>query len=328
MPSQPPGDASRLSRAAFLRAAAGGLASLATGIAAGAAERIEKPPSASRTMSQDLLRRTISRTGESLPAVGVGTWQAFDVGAGDAERRPLREVLRLFFEAGGRVIDTSPMYGRAEAVTGDLLAEAGTRPRTFLATKVWTSGRQQGVAQMRRSAELLRTDVIDLMQIHNLLDWETHLPTLRRMKEEGRIRYIGLTHYTSGALAELARIIEREPSVDFVQFAYSVAVRDAERRLLPAAAERGVAVIVNRPFEEGALFRKTHGRALPEWAGEFDASSWAQFFLKFILAQPAVTCVIPGTGKPEHMADNLKAGTGRLPDARRLQAIAALWDAL
>jgi len=166
------------------------------------------------------------------------------------------------------------------------------------------------------------------MQIHNLVDWATHLPTLRRMKEEGRIRYIGLTHYTTGALAELARIIEREPAIDFVQFAYSLATRDAERRLLPAAAERGVGVVINRPFEEGALFRRVRGRPLPEWAHELDVTSWAQFFLKFILAQPAVTCVIPATAKPEHMADNMKAATGRLPDAAQLRAMAALWDAL
>ena len=262
-----------------------------------------------------------------MPVIGLGTWRAFDVGADEVARRPLREVLQRLFDAGGRIIDTSPMYGRAEAVTGDLLAATGARPRSFLGTKVWTTGRERGIAQMRRSAQLLRREVIDLIQIHNLVDWRTHLATLRRMKEEGRVRYIGITHYTTGALPELARILRGEPGIDFVQLGYSLATRTAETELLPTAAERGVAVIANQPLERGDLFRRVRRHALPDWAREFDCASWVELFLKYILAEPAVTCIIPATGNPEHMADNLAAGCGRLPDARQRQRIREFWDA-
>jgi diketogulonate reductase-like aldo/keto reductase len=274
-----------------------------------------------------MLTRPIPSTGEALPVIGLGTWRAFDVGADAAVRRPLREVLQLLLDAGGRVIDSSPMYGRAEAVTGDLLAEQAARPSTFLATKVWTTGRERGLEQMRRSARLLRSEVIDLMQIHNLVDWRTHLASLRRMKEEGQIRYIGITHYTTGALSELARIIAGEPGIDFVQLGYSLATRAPEAELLPVAAAHGVAVIANQPLERGDLFRRVRRRPLPEWAGEFGCESWAELFLKYVLAEPAVTCVIPATGNPEHMKDNLAAGLGRLPDARQRQQIRELWDA-
>jgi diketogulonate reductase-like aldo/keto reductase len=278
--------------------------------------------------SPAMITRPIPSSGEALPVIGLGTSQTFDVGGGDADRQPLREVLRLMLDGGGKIIDTSPMYGRAEAVTGDLVAETRVRPRVFLATKVWTSGRQSGQAQMRRSAELLRGEIIDLMQIHNLLDWRTHLATLRAMKAEGKIRYIGITHYTTGSLGELARILASEPGIDFVQCAYSLGTRAAESALFPVAAERKVAVIVNRPFEDGGMFRRVRGRALPEWAGEFDCASWAQLFLKYIIAEPAVTCAIPATGNPKHMEDDLKAGIGRLPDAKQRQQIRQMWDAL
>jgi diketogulonate reductase-like aldo/keto reductase len=198
----------------------------------------------------------------------------------------------------------------------------------FLATKVWTSGREQGIAQMRRSAELLKSPVLDLIQIHNLLDWQTHLTTLRQMKEAGQVRYIGITHYTTGSLPELARILESEPGIDFVQFGYSLASREAETRLLPVAAARRVATIVNQPFETGSMFSRVRGRALPEWAAEFDCTSWAQLFLKYIIAEPAVTCVIPATASPEHMADDLKGGFGRLPNPQQRQQIRQLWDSL
>jgi diketogulonate reductase-like aldo/keto reductase len=274
-----------------------------------------------------MISRSIPSTGEAMPVIGLGTWRAFDVGVGAATRRPLGEVLRSLFDSGGRMIDSSPMYGRAEAVTGDLLADTNARPRAFLATKVWTTGRESGISQMQRSAQLLRTEVIDLIQIHNLVDWRTHLATLRRMKEEGRVRYIGITHYTTGALPELASILNSEPGIDFVQLGYSLATRAAERELLPTANARGIAVIVNQPLERGTLFRHIRGRALPDWASECDCRSWAQLFLKYILAEPAVTCVIPATGNPDHMNDNLGAGFGRLPDTSQRQQIRDLWDA-
>jgi diketogulonate reductase-like aldo/keto reductase len=304
----------RLSRAEFLRAVTGGIV-LATA-------------SGARSEDRKMISRPIPSTGEAMPVVGLGTWQVFDVGADPAARQPLREVLRHVFDAGGKMIDTSPMYGRAEGVTGDLVAELEARPRAFLATKVWTRGREQGIAQIERSARLLRSPVIDLVQIHNLLDWRTHLATLRQMKEQGRIRYIGITHYTTGALAELAQILAAEPGIDFVQCGYSLATRAAEERLLPVAADRRVAVIVNQPFETGDVFRRVRGKPLPDWARDFDCAGWAQLFLKYIVADPAVTCVIPATDKPEHMADDVQAGFGRLPDATQRQRIREFWDSL
>jgi diketogulonate reductase-like aldo/keto reductase len=274
-----------------------------------------------------MLTRPIPSSGEAMPVVGLGTWRAFDVGGDASVRSALGEVLRLLLNAGGRMIDSSPMYGRAEGVTGNLLAELDARaPPAFLATKVWTTGRERGIDQMRRSAELLHRDVIDLMQIHNLVDWRTHLASLRRMKEEGTVRYIGITHYTTGALPELARILRAEPGIDFVQLGYSLATRAVEAELLPIAAERGIAVIANQPLERGDLFRRVRGRALPDWAGDFDCASWAQLFLKYVLGAPAVTCAIPATGNPAHMHDDLGAGFGRLPDARQRRQIRDYWD--
>jgi diketogulonate reductase-like aldo/keto reductase len=275
-----------------------------------------------------MITRPIPSTGEAMPVIGLGTWQVFDVGADPRLRQPLRQVLQRLVDGGGRMIDSSPMYGRAEVVTGDLVAEMNLRPRVFLATKVWTSGREAGIAQMRRSAELMKSPVLDLIQIHNLLDWRTHLATLRQMKADKQVRYIGITHYTTGSLPELARILESEAGIDFVQFGYSLATRDAETKLLPVAAARGVATMINQPFETADMFRRVRGKALPEWAAEFDCTSWARLFLKYIIAEPAVTCVIPATGNPEHMADDVKAGMGRLPDAQQRQKIRQLWDTL
>ena len=273
-----------------------------------------------------MLSRPIPSTGEMMPVIGLGTWPVFDVGGEDRARRPLREVVRLLLDIGGRIIDSSPMYGRAEAVSGDLLADLGARPRAFLATKVWTSGR--GIEQMELSASLLRSPVIDLMQIHNLVDWRTHLATLRRMKESGAIRYIGVTHYTDRALSELAHILHSESGIDFVQCGYSLAARAAERELLPVAAARGAAVIVNQPLGQGRLVRRMRGHALPDWAVELSCASWAQLLLKYVLAEPAVTCVIPATRDPEHMKENLAAGFGPLPNQRQRQQIRTLWDAV
>jgi len=266
--------------------------------------------------------RKIPSTGELLPVVGCGTWRTFDVGASPAERAPLAEVLSVLFEAGGSVIDSSPMYGKAEGVVGDLLAAAGTRDKAFLATKVWTSGREAGIAQMNESFRLLRTNRIDLMQIHNLLDWQTHLPTLRAWKKEGRIRLLGVTHYTESAHGALESVMKAE-LWDFVQLNYALDDRAVEKRLLPLAQERGIAVLVNQPFGGGGLLRKLLARKLPGWAGEIGCTSWAQILLKFVLANKAVTCVIPGTGKPEHMRDNVQAGLGAYPDAAMLQRMAS-----
>jgi diketogulonate reductase-like aldo/keto reductase len=248
------------------------------------------------------------------------------VGTEASARAPLREVLRGFFEGGATLIDTSPMYSTAEAVLGDLLT-ADNQRKAFIATKVWTPnsgghGEQKGIEQMQRSMALLQRKRVELMQVHNLVDLDAHLKTLRRWKAEGRIKYIGVTHYTTASYPDLMAIIEREKP-DFVQFNYSVSTREAEQRLLPMCADHGVAVLVNRAFEDGDLFTKVEGRPVPAWAAEFGAKSWAQVFLKFVLAHPAVTCVIPATGKFRNLADNLFAGMGPLPDAKQCAQIAA-----
>ena len=262
--------------------------------------------------AQPIIKRPIPRTGELLPAIGLGTWQTFDV-AGAASVAPLREVLREFARLGGAAVDSSPMYGRAESVVGDLALELGLQKQLFLATKVWTSGREAGIRQMEESLRRLRAERVDLMQVHNLVDWRTHLPALRRWKEQGKLRYIGVTHYTENAYGDLARVLETE-EIDFVQLNYSVAERAAERRMLPLAAERRVAVLANRPLAEGALFGKVRDKPLPPWAVESGAASWAQFFLKFVISHPAVTCAIPATSKVAHLMDNMQAGVDPLPD--------------
>jgi diketogulonate reductase-like aldo/keto reductase len=272
-----------------------------------------------------MLTRPIPATGEQLPIVGFGTWQTFDVGSDRHELDSRKEVLNALFAAGGRVIDSSPMYGAAEAATGTLLSEMHAHPKAFLATKVWTQGEQAGIQQMNSSFQKLQTKTIDLIQVHNLVDWRTHLRTLRAWKDAGRIRYIGLTHYTVPSLEELARIIRSE-SVDFLQFCYSIQTRAAESSLLPLCAERGVATIINRPFDTGGLFGRVRGRPLPDWAGDLDCRSWSQFFLKYILGHPAVSCVIPATAKPEHARDNVAAGLGRLPDEAQRRRMASFWD--
>lgn len=267
--------------------------------------------------------RSHPRTGEALPVIGMGTWQTFDVGAGAAERAPLREVLTTFAAAGGRVIDSSPMYGRAEEVAGDLVAETSAPAAPFWATKVWTRGRAEGEAQIARSMRLLRTERLDLLQVHNLLDFDVHIATLRRLRDEGRVRYIGATHYTLESFPALERVIRAE-QLDFVQLPYSVTVRDAEQRLLPAAAEHGVAVLVMRPFDAGQVFARVKGQSLPPWAAELGCTSFAQLFLKFILGHPAVHCPLPATSSPRHMADNVRAGSGRMPTEEERRKIVAL----
>jgi diketogulonate reductase-like aldo/keto reductase len=275
---------------------------------------------------QDLMqRRPIPSSGEMLPVIGCGTWQTFDVGPGMEERAPLLEVLRVLFATGGSVIDSSPMYGRSEEVAGELLTEAKAHDKAFIATKVWTQGREAGIRQMRQSMALLRKDRIDLMQIHNLVDWRTHLQTLRAWKAEGRIRYIGITHYTASAFDDVEAIMRSE-KLDFLQINYSLADRHAEQRLLPLAADRGIAVLVNQPFGGGSLLRKLAGRPLPSWAGEIGCTSWAQVLLKYVVGHPAVTCAIPGTSRPRHMADNSRAGMGILPDDAMRRRMVSSWQ--
>lgn len=285
------------------------------------------PRTAFAGQSVAMLRRAIPSSGETMPVIGLGTARVFDVGASSAEREPMAEVLRTLVNNGGALVDTSPMYGQAEKVTGDLAAGAKIREKLFLATKVWAEGREVGIAQMNRSFKLLRTDRIDLMQVHNLIDTDTHLKTIAEWKRTGRVRYLGITHYRIDAHRALADVIKRH-KIDFVQLNYSIATRDAEDYLLPFAAEKGIAVLVNRPFEQGELFKLTRGRNLPEWAGDIDCGTWAQFFLKYIVSHPAVTCVIPATSKAEHMIDNSRAGFGRLPDARQRKRMAALIDGI
>ena len=273
------------------------------------------------------MTRRIPSTGEELPAIGLGTWQVFDVGASAPERAPLRETLAAFSKAGGRLVDSSPMYGAAESVAGDLVAELGLREKLFVATKVWTRGREAGIREMETSFRRLRVTTMDLLQVHNLLDVDVHTRTLRDWKAQGRVRYLGITHYTASAHAEVERQLERE-KYDFLQINYSLGERDAEKRLLPWCAQHGVAVIANRPFAEGAMFRRVRGKPLPPWAAELGIASWAQYFLKWIVAHPAVTCAIPGTGKPEHVADNVAAGFGALPDEAQRAKMAAHFDSL
>jgi aryl-alcohol dehydrogenase-like predicted oxidoreductase len=270
---------------------------------------------------EQMRTRPIPRTGEQLPVIGMGTWRTFDVGDGD--RTALREVLRHLFEAGGRVIDSSPMYGRAEQVVGELLPPS---PRPFLATKVWTSGRDEGIAQMRRSMKLMWPSgagrAFDLMQIHNLVDWKTHMPVLRAMKAAGHIRYIGITHYATSAFGEMEAIM-KGGDVDFIQIPYSIAAREAEKRILPAAADGKIAVLVMRPFERAALFDKVKGKPLPPFAAELGCTSFAQIFLKFIIGHPAVTAPIPATASVKHLEDNLAAGRGPIAtEAQRKQMLA------
>jgi diketogulonate reductase-like aldo/keto reductase len=282
----------------------------ALALAAGAI--LQLPARSQPAQAAKMNTRPIPSTHEALPVIGCGTYLGFDQAPGSAEYTLLPGVVEALLDAGGKVIDSSPMYGRAEETTGELLAANGRRGEAFIATKVWTLGQSAGIRQMEESMRLLRTDRIDLMQIHNLLDWRTHLATLRAWKESGRIRYIGITHYTSSAYAEVESVLRAE-KLDFLQIDYALDDREAERRVLPLAAERGVAVIVNRPFGGGELLRSLHDKPLPSWATEIGCKTWAQVLLKFVLSHPVVTCAIPGTRRREHMEDDTKAGLGPVP---------------
>jgi len=273
------------------------------------------------------LARRVPKTGEAIPAVGLGTWQVFDVATDAKEKAQAEETLKAFVELGGRVIDSSPMYGSSESVTGELAAAPGIKAKLFVATKVWTSGRQAGIRQMEDSMRKLRVERLDLMQVHNLVDAPTHLATLREWKTAGRVRYLGVTHYHAGAHADLEKII-RPGDLDFVQVNYSLAEPEADRRLLAVAADSRTAVIVNRPFAEGAMFRRVKDKPVPDWAKEIGCASWAQFFLKWILGHPSVTCVIPGTRNPKHVADNLGAASGPLPDEAMRRRMSVYFESL
>ena len=265
-------------------------------------------------MTHSLNTRPIPSSGETLPVIGCGTYIGFDVAPGSAGYAQLPGVLETLFAAGGSVLDSSPAYGCAETTAGELLAASGSRPKAFIASNVWTSGREAGMAQMEQSFAQLATSHIDLMQVHNLVNWRTQLATLRQLKEAGRVRYIGITHYTASVYPEVKAVLRAE-KIDFLQINYALDDRAAAERVLPLAQEHGVAVLVNRPFGGGGLLRRLRGKPLPAWAAEIGCTSWAQVLLKFVLSHPAVTCAIPGTSRPEHMQDNLAAGRGMVPDA-------------
>jgi aryl-alcohol dehydrogenase-like predicted oxidoreductase len=277
--------------------------------------------------SSTMLTRAIPSSGEKLPVIGLGTWEVFDVDLTPDRENQLGDVLSLFVKLGGRVVDSSPMYGRSEEVIGTLATKLDLHDKLFLATKVWTRGKQAGVESMERSMARLQTKRIDLMQVHNLVDVETQLATMRDWKAQGRFRYIGVTHYNSSAFSEVEKVLRSE-KLDFLQINYSIMEREAEQRILPLAQERQVAVIINRPFGGGNLFSRVRAKPLPDWAAEFDCRSWAQFFLKWIIAYPAVTCAIPATNNSEHLRDNLRAGVSRLPDTETRQRMVELVSSL
>ena len=284
-------------------------------------------PGTLRAAQKALIRKTIPGTGEALPVIGLGSSRTFDIGRDQAALQSLVEVMQAFFANGGQLIDSSPMYGSAEQVIGELLQRSGPQNKLFAATKVWIDGEQDGIRQMEDSLKKWQIERFDLMQIHNLRDWQVHLKTLRDWKAAGKIRYIGITTSHGRYHDELETILRNEP-FDFVQLSYNIEDRSVEQRLLPLAAERGIAVLVNRPFQRGALFGKVKGQTLPGWAAEIDCKSWGQLFLKFAVSHPAVTCAIPATTKLHHMQDNMAAGFGRLPDAAMRKRMIDFYAAL
>ena len=323
MPNRDP----RVSRRRALELGAGALAAvtftpslLASSTSPGARSESSAPQEA------DLIFGTIPRSGERIPAVGMGTWQTFDVGPNERERAALLEVLRSFHRLGGRVIDSSPMYGNSEEVFGDLAVESGLSGDFWVATKVWIDGRTAGAEQMEESMSLLRRPShIELMQVHNLRDVEVHLDTLEAWKAEGRFDYIGVTTSSERQYDDVAALLEAEPDrIDFLQINYSLGERTSAERILPMAHERGIAVMLNRPFAGGRLFGAVRNRPLPEWASSFGCEAWSQFFLKYVISHPAVTCAIPATSDPEHLVENMGGGRGGLPDAetrRRMEDV-------
>ena len=306
-----------IKRRQLLQISAGLLISQALGLRAEA--------SASPTLR--LIQRAIPSSGELLPVMGMGTSGTFDTEGDPASLATLQEVLQAFFDGGGTVIDSSPMYGNSESRVGDVLRAIPQRPKLFAATKVWTTGRQQGIAQMEESARRMNVERFDLIAVHNLQDWQTHLETLKNWKAEGKVRYIGITTSHGRDHDEFLQVMRTQP-LDFVQFSYNIEDRAAERELLPVAAERGIATMINRPYQRGALFTRSRGKELPALAAELDCSSWGQFYLKYILGHPAVTCIIPATASVRHMVDNMRANFGRLPDARQRAEMLRLFEQL
>jgi len=271
------------------------------------------PGFAVASQPEQVMKKLIPVSGEQLPIIGLGTYNVFDVASTSEEIDIRQAIVEKLLSSGGSLLDTSPMYKRSEKIIGDIINAGTKRKPLFLATKVWTNGQDAGARQIAQSAKLMQTDVIDLMQVHNLRDTAVHMETIREWQDDGRIRYSGLTHYTAGAQAALGKEMQQFKP-DFIQINYSLGEREAENRLLPMAKDLGVAVLINRPFQSGQLFSSVRDKSLPDWAAEF-AASWGQFFLKFIISHPAVTCAIPATSKPHHMIDNLGAGIGALPDA-------------
>jgi len=276
---------------------------------------------------QGMLKRAIPKTGEKIPAMALGTYRAFDVGTAKAVRSPRLEVLDIFFKAGGELIDTAPSYGQAEIVIGDLLSELQPQAKPFIATKVSSRGRENGIRQIEESFKKLRVDKIDLMQVHSMMDWKTQLPLIQEMKAQGKLRYIGITHHSENAF-EAQENIMRNADLDFVQLVYSLEKRGAHDRILPLAQDKGIAILANRNFAAGRMFKKVRGIELPQWAVEFGAKTWAQFFLKYALSHPVITCVIPATANPKHMMDNMQAGFGPLPDQKQRKQMEDYWDNL
>jgi aryl-alcohol dehydrogenase-like predicted oxidoreductase len=314
-----------MTRATFLRLAARVTRACAVGSVLGGAARALGAEAG--TDLAPVLRRPIPSSGQMLPVIGAGTAVAYELDATDAKFPVLVETLRTFLAHGGAVIDTSPTYGRAEKCLGEIFRRIGGRERAFLATKISTTGEQAGIDSVAASLRDLGTDRIDLLQVHNIRDTDVHLRTIRRLQDEGKVRYAGITTSFRSSYEEYERIMRRE-KLDFIQVDYALDNRNAEERILPLARDRGMAVLINLPFGRGRLFGKAHGRPLPPWAAEIDCTSWAQLFLKFVLANAAVTAVIPGTDRPEYARDNLNAARGRIPDARMREQILNYWDRL
>lgn len=282
----------------------------------GAAAALPLTVSAQQPVKPIVITKPIPSSGELIPAIGMGTWQTFDVGADSGARQNLGRILKTFVRGGGRVVDSSPMYGNSESVVGEVAEQIGVSELLFKASKVWTEGKKPGITQMQQSMQRMQTKKMDLMQVHNLIDVDTHLATIAEWKSDGKIRYSGITHYNSGGYSQMLKVMRRQP-LDFIQINYSMLSREAEQQLFPLAQEQGVAVIVNRAYEQGRLFTAVRNKRLPAWAQEFDCTSWGQFFLKFVISHPAVTCVIPATSKVHHMQDNMQAGHGRLPTLKQ-----------